>query len=58
MRRAWGPVALLSFVLLGIALLAAARPSMGSAPGAGTHPVLTAQSRTDAVDPLLGKRWF
>jgi hypothetical protein len=58
MRRARNLVALLSSVLLGLALLAAAHPSMGNAPGAGTHPVLTAQSRTNTVVPLLGKRWF
>ena len=58
MRHARGVVALLSSLLLALVLLAAAQPSVGSAPDAGMHRVLTAQSRPGTAAPLLGKRWF
>jgi hypothetical protein len=57
MRRARGLVALLSSVLLGLALLAAAQPSAGRAPDSGTYRALAAQSGPGTLVPLLGKRW-
>ncbi len=58
MRHARGPVALLSSVLLGLSLLAAAQPSAVPAPDTGTHRALAAHSSPGTLVPLLGKRWF
>jgi hypothetical protein len=57
MRHARGLVALLSSLLLALALIAAAQPSTGSAPDRGTHRALAAVSRPGTPAPLVGKRW-
>lgn len=58
MRRAPGVLALLSSVLLGLALVGAAQPRSGHAPDLGKRWAAVAPpASAHVLTPTLGKRW-
>ncbi len=58
MRRARGVLALLSSVLLGLVLIAAAQPGAVHAPDVGKRWAVAARPGDAGVPaPLVGKRW-